>query len=307
MMTFKQAEALYWIAQLGNFEAAAAKLHMSQSAISKRIQELESFFSVEIFDRSHRNAQLTEKGKELLEHIKELLDKRDTLLERLSNKEILIKHFRLGLTDLTALTWLPRLIEAIRKAYPKVQIEPVVAPTLALHNKLIHDQLDLMITPEVMDKEGLIGTLLDTVDNVWMCAPGLLPENQSAASLHNMTHYPILSQGTESGTGAYYSCWLCKQKIKFSHTITSDSILTQIGLTLSGVGISYLPRQCFAYLVAKKQLCILDAPVDLPPIRYHAYYRSDRTHGINASIAEFAKTACDFSKLLLSDVGTTNR
>ncbi len=107
----------------------------------------------------------------------------------------------------------------------------------------------------------------------------------------------------ETGAGAYYSCWLCKQKIKFSHTITSDSILTQIGLTLSGVGISYLPRQCFAYLVAKKQLCILDAPVDLPPIRYHAYYRSDRTHGINAPITEFARKTCDFSKLLLSDVG----
>ena len=34
MITFKQIDALYWIAELGSFEAAANKLNMSQSAIS---------------------------------------------------------------------------------------------------------------------------------------------------------------------------------------------------------------------------------------------------------------------------------
>lgn len=40
MLTFKQMEAVYWIVQLGSFEAAAAKLNASQSAISKRVLEL---------------------------------------------------------------------------------------------------------------------------------------------------------------------------------------------------------------------------------------------------------------------------
>ena len=62
MITFKQIDALYWIAELGSFEAAANKLNMSQSAISKRIQELEDTFDVEIFDRSKRNARLTERA-----------------------------------------------------------------------------------------------------------------------------------------------------------------------------------------------------------------------------------------------------
>ncbi len=74
MITFKQIDALYWIAELGSFEAAANKLNMSQSAISKRIQELEETFDVEIFDRSKRNARLTEKGAELLDYAKDLLE-----------------------------------------------------------------------------------------------------------------------------------------------------------------------------------------------------------------------------------------
>ncbi len=86
MITFKQIDALYWIAELGSFEAAANKLNMSQSAISKRIQELEETFDVEIFDRSKRNARLTEKGAELLDYAKDLLERRDYLLERVSTR-----------------------------------------------------------------------------------------------------------------------------------------------------------------------------------------------------------------------------
>src|SRR6185437_2713914 len=67
VITLKQVEALYWIAELGSFEAAALRLNTTQSAISKRIQELESRFDLEIFDRSRRTACLTPKGEEILQ------------------------------------------------------------------------------------------------------------------------------------------------------------------------------------------------------------------------------------------------
>ena len=41
MITLKQLEALYWCAKLQSFASAANRLHTSQSAISKRISELE--------------------------------------------------------------------------------------------------------------------------------------------------------------------------------------------------------------------------------------------------------------------------
>jgi DNA-binding transcriptional LysR family regulator len=64
-MTFKQLEALYWIAKLGGFAQAANQLHTSQSAVSKRVHELELLFDTELFDRSQRTARLTEKGEEM--------------------------------------------------------------------------------------------------------------------------------------------------------------------------------------------------------------------------------------------------
>ena len=65
MLTFKQIEALYWTVRLGTFLAAAERLHTGQSAITKRIQELEADFNVQLFDRSGHKASLTSKGHEV--------------------------------------------------------------------------------------------------------------------------------------------------------------------------------------------------------------------------------------------------
>ena len=45
MFTFKQLEAIYWIVETGGFAPAAKKLHTTQSAISKRIHDLEDLFA----------------------------------------------------------------------------------------------------------------------------------------------------------------------------------------------------------------------------------------------------------------------
>jgi DNA-binding transcriptional LysR family regulator len=161
---------------LGSFEAAANKLNMSQSAISKRIQELEETLDVVIFDRSKRNARLTEKGGELLDYAKDLLERRDYLLERVSAREVLVRRFRLGVTELTALTWLPALVEALRQAYPKVQIEPSVELSSELFRKLENDQLDLVIVPDVYNDARFVSTPLKSLENAWMCAPSLISD-----------------------------------------------------------------------------------------------------------------------------------
>ena len=52
MITLRQLKALHWIARLGTFERAADRLNTTQSAISKRVHELEFSVGRPIFDRS---------------------------------------------------------------------------------------------------------------------------------------------------------------------------------------------------------------------------------------------------------------
>ena len=57
----------YTVANTGNISKAAARLYISQPAISKSIRKLEENLEVSLFSRNSRGVQLTEEG-ELLYH-----------------------------------------------------------------------------------------------------------------------------------------------------------------------------------------------------------------------------------------------
>ncbi|CAD9223461.1 Transcriptional regulator, LysR family [Burkholderia cenocepacia] len=299
MLTFKQMEALYWIVQLGSFDAAATRLNTTQSAVSKRIQELERAFDLTVFDRAHRSARLTDKGAELFDHAKALLEQRDRVVERMSSKEALVRHVRIGVTELTALTWLPRLIAAIQAAYPRVHVEAEVDLTATLRDRLAADTIDLIVVPQIHATDAFTATVVGEVDNAWMCAAGFMPTSRAALALTDIARFPLILQGNLSGTGHLYTRFLQEHGVAIQRVLSSNSLLAQIGLTLSGLGISYLPKACVAHLVACDALEIVRTQPALPPVRYVALHRAERAQSLTAEIVRLAAQACDFSTSLL--------
>jgi DNA-binding transcriptional LysR family regulator len=298
MLTFKQVEALYWIVELGSFEAAANKLNASQSAISKRIRELESAFNVEVFDRNRRTARLTEKGEELYHYGKELLERRDNIIERISAKEALVRRFRLGVTELTALTWLPKLISAIKHDYPRVIVEAEVELSATLRERLAADTIDFIVVPGEVAGEAYVSTPLASVENAWMCVPEMVPK-RGAIPLADISQFPLLTQGNASGTGMAYGRFLQDHGVTPRRALSSNNLVAQIGLTVSGMGVSYLPRACLQYLVTGGVLGVIKTTPPLPPIKYVALYRSDHPSSLTREIAHLAAACCDFNSLLL--------
>jgi DNA-binding transcriptional LysR family regulator len=299
MVTFKQLEALYWISQLGSFEAAALKLNMSQSAISKRIAELEETFSVAMFDRSKRTARLTEKGVLLLGHAKELLDRRDQLLGEVSEKAALVGRFRMGVTELTAMTWLPSLIERLGELYPRLQIEPTVDVGSNLFRSLEQEQLDLVIVPGVYYDARYLSVKLESVANSWMASPKLC-QGKKDWTLKDLSEQVLLAQGTSSGSGLLYQRWFANQDISFARVFTVNNLLAQVGLAMSGMGVAYLPRKCLSHLLERGDLCELRTETDLPSAPYIVLYRPDRWVGVGAEIAHLAVEHCNFDHLLIA-------
>ena len=299
MITFKQLDAIYWVAELGSFEAAAQKLHTTQSAISKRIHELEDATGVPIFDRSRRSARLTEKGQELLDLSRDVLAQRDYLLERISDASIIQRHLRIGVTELTGLTWLPRLMGDIRERFPRLKIEPSIELSKELFAKLQNDQLDMIIVPDVFADTRFISVPLKSVENVWMAAPGTLSTTQPV-KLESIGQHTVLTQGTDSGTGLIYSRWLAQKGVRVSNTIVTNYLLAQVGLTMAGLGVSYLPRHCLNFLVERGALEPLSTVPKLPRVGYSAMYRYDRRGGVNQEVVEIALKACNFDTLYLN-------
>lgn len=174
MVTLKQLEALHWIAELGSFERAAARLGTTQSTISKRIQQLEAGFGKPLFDRTQREARLTEWSEQLLVIGREMLNLQGRVMALKNGGPMPARRLRLGVTELCAVTWLPKLIAALRQDYAAVTIEPEVDLSRNLHERLAEGRLDLIITPEGLADADMAVVPLAKVRNVWMARPGLV-------------------------------------------------------------------------------------------------------------------------------------
>ncbi|MDQ0137639.1 DNA-binding transcriptional LysR family regulator [Neorhizobium galegae] len=298
MITFKQLEAIYWIADLGSFAAAAAKLNTTQSAVSKRVQELEQQFNVEIFDRTKRTARLTEKGAEVLDYAKRLLEERDQFVERVSSSQVLLRRFRIGVTELTAMTWLPGLVGMIKIEYPRVSIEPEVELSATLFDRLMDDTIDMIVIPDVFNDSRCVTVPLKAVENAWMAAPSLY-KGEEELSMTELVNFTMLVQGSRSGTGLVYGRWLSSHEVAPSKTIHCESLVAQIGFTVSGLGVSYLPVPVTAKLVKDGRLRRLPMKTRLPHVRYAVLYRTDRSSDFKKSVAGFAEQCCNFETFFL--------
>ncbi|BAL24219.1 LysR family transcriptional regulator [Azoarcus sp. KH32C] len=296
MLTFKQLEAIYWVVQLGGFSQAAQKLHTTQSAVSKRVQELESLFETPLFDRSLRAARLTEKGEEMFLLAKKLLEQRDAAVDQFSRGAVVERRIRIGVTELTALTWLPRLVNAINTFYPKVTVEPDVDLSVSLRDKLLADEIDLMIAPSAVNDTRFSSVPVGKVENVWMAKPGMI-ESRRPLRLHELAAHRLLTQGDKSGTGLLYERWFKGLGVKPSNTLTSNNLIALIGFTLSGLGISYLPLKCMEPMIQAGKLEVVKVNPALPKTEYLAMYKGEQRSTVVSSIVMLAQESCDFTRM----------
>jgi DNA-binding transcriptional LysR family regulator len=300
VLTFKQLEALYWVVQLGGFSPAAQKLHTTQSAVSKRVQELEALFDIPLFDRSLRAARLTEKGEEMFMVAKRLLEQRDAAVEQFQRPEVVERRVRIGVTELTAMTWLPRFVNVIQHCYPRVVIEPDVDMSTSLRDKLLADEVELIIVPDAFDDSRFTSKRVGTVENAWMCKPGMVSANRPLR-IHELAAYRLLTQGDRSGTGLLYERWFKSIGVRPSNTMTSNSLVALLGLAVSGFGIGYMPRKCLSPMMEAGLLEVVKVTPELPETPYAALYKSERRSTLLASLVMLAQDSCDFGSTFRTD------
>lgn len=294
MMTFKQLEAIYWVARLGGFSQAAQKLHTTQSAVSKRVLELEDTFGMPMFDRTLRASRLTEKGEEMFAIAKDLLERREAAIEKFARADPPAQRLRIGVTELVAVTWLPRFVTEVRRQFPHMVFEPDVDNSFQLRNKLIQDNLDIAILPDLFDDSRIAKTTVGKIRNVWMAKPGLL-ENHGL-TVHDIAEQRMLTFSSQSATGVLYDEWLRAAGVSSVNRIVTNSLVTIIGMTVSGLGVGHLPEACLQPMIDMNMLEVLSVTPPLPDIVYVAAHKSDRHSTVIDLLVKTAKTCCDFSQ-----------
>jgi DNA-binding transcriptional LysR family regulator len=295
MLTFKQLEAVHWVARLGSFAAAADKLHTTQSAISKRLAEIESLLDVQLFDRTHRSARLTDKGRDVLAQGEEILKMRDRLIASMGKEAMSVKRFRIGVTELTALTWLPRFAQIFRERYPHIQLEPEIDLSANLCEKLEKGATDFIVVPPVFNHLTLASVRLQDLSLTWMCSPDFY-RGRAPLTLQQITAFPVLMQIERSGVDMNYEKWFQEEGLTIQRVYSGNSLIALSALTMLGFGVSFLPEEYFSDLVKSRRLRVLRSVTAPPKVPYYAVFQKDGSTVFNQSVAALAKELCNFSK-----------
>lgn len=296
MITFRQLEALVAIAQLGTFEAAARALNTTQSAVSKRIHELENACAAPLFDRSSRRTSLTPQGEGALEVARDVLNRRNRFLEQVNNKAMLPRRFRFGVTELSSITWLARYVSAIRGRYPNAEVEPEVASSAELCERLARGVIEVAFVPQAAAPPQFAHTLLPKyVDHAWMCAPSF--EAQSPIPLSRLGSYPILLQSRTVASDIVFGRWLERHRVQIRQIVPSNNLLAVLSLAISGVAIAYLPLPLCRPLLDQGVLRALDVRPALPRVRYVALHAPKRGTAFTEEMIRLAQHEADFRSL----------
>lgn len=302
--TFKQLEALYWSAELGSFKAASSHLNTTQSAIAKRIQELETVLGVKLFMRAKNSITLTPRGEEVLSVAKELIQLKRRLGEVATGGLAQRRLVRIGLTDLTAMTWLGSWLKLIQKAEPELSVIPQVTLSAQLFEDLINEKLDIIVVPDAFSDPRFEKVVLADVGNAWVTSP--LYTTESFMPVHEIVRHTIITQNSDSGAGQIFSNWLGRNQLTLSTPMHSSNFGAMMSLAISGFGIAFLPKDCLSDIIASGHMICVGCDKALPDVRYVALYRRMNLSGPLNIVTDTIRTACDFSRPLWSLPGETH-
>ncbi|MFE6225972.1 MULTISPECIES: LysR family transcriptional regulator [unclassified Streptomyces] len=108
------------VAAEGSLTAAAARLFVSQPALTKQIRCLEDDLGVRLFTRSRAGMTLTEAGRELASRVPALLDGWDEAVRATGRAA---RVLRLGFLDAGAVGAVPEAIAGFRRTWPEWRVE----------------------------------------------------------------------------------------------------------------------------------------------------------------------------------------
>ena len=147
--TLRQMRAFVAVAKTGNFTTAAQTLHVTQSALSGLIKELEQTLGARVVDRSTRRIVLTEIGRELFPLFSQMIDDLDGALANVADHTQLRKGVvRLAAPQLMCCTLVPHALAAYRAAHPDIDVRVADSAVENVIARVLSGESDFGIGPE---------------------------------------------------------------------------------------------------------------------------------------------------------------
>ncbi|TNG01913.1 MAG: hydrogen peroxide-inducible genes activator [Gammaproteobacteria bacterium] len=154
--TVKQLRYLVALEKHQHFGKAAESCHVSQSAFSVAIRELESALDVKLVDRTNRSVTFTPIGRQVTSQARLCLFDLEGLMDIANEqRDPLSGELRLGVIPTIAPFMLPRILPGIRNKYSKLDLYLREDQTLPLYRELMRGGLDIILIALPYELKGV--------------------------------------------------------------------------------------------------------------------------------------------------------
>ena len=155
-ITIRQLRAFLAVHQEGSFTKAAEALHLTQSALSSIIKGLENNLELRLFDRTTRQLEISEAGKNILPTVIRMLNEMDALTDEVKGlKQLDHGRVRIAIAQQLASFELPEIIARFNKMYPQVEVSMIDCGVEKVQEIVNNAEADIGIGPERKLENGL--------------------------------------------------------------------------------------------------------------------------------------------------------
>lgn len=268
------------VARERNFTRAAAKLGVSQSALSHTIRGLEERLGLRLLTRTTRSVAPTEAGEHLLRSVGPRLEEIDAELAALSElREKPAGTIRITAGEHSAHTILWPALAKLLPRYPDIKIETVIDNGLTnivterydagvrLGEQIAKDMIAVRIGPDF--RMAVVG------------APSYFETRSRPKKPQDLTTHQCINLRLPT-YGALYAWEFEKRgrelKVRVEGQLVFNDIALRLNAALSGFGLAYLPEDLVQAHVASGRLIQVLSDWSAPFPGYHLYYPSSRQH-----------------------------
>lgn len=237
------------VTETSSFSAAASRRFTSQSALSRRIRQLEDYIGEPLFDRSTHKASLTQAGITFLPYARKTLTLLDDGVEnaKLSSDNHL-RTLKIASTHSLSLLFFPEWFRELESEVNASTIQLYSNTAKACIQQFQHREVDFYIS--YVARTQLSGGWWDGLDAKVIGQDALIPvlnrkkfHDTHTSQNYSDNRFPLLAYSDDSGLGQILqnSELFSSQLSRYKPYLSSHNASVLKNLALNGCGVAWLP------------------------------------------------------------------
>src|SRR3954467_7932013 len=271
-------QAFVAVARERSFTKAAAKLGVSQSALSHTIRELEERLGVRLLSRTTRSVSPTETGARLLHNIGPRFDEIEAEVAAVSElREKPAGTIRITATENATETILVPKLAPLLREYPDIKVEIIIDYGLT---DIVAERYDAGVrSGEQVAKDMIAVRIGPDMRMAVVGAPSYFRKRSEPKKPQELIGHNCINLRLPSHGGLY--AWEFEKggrelKVRVEGQMTFNSAAQMLNAALAGYGLAYVPEGVVLAHLAKGRLKRVLADWCQPYSGYHLFYPSRR-------------------------------